>query len=47
MRRFGPRPSPGRRGGDGGESESFEVMLHVFTGLLPDGQQNALTLVVA
>ena len=47
MRWFRPRAGTGRRVGDGREREAFEVMLHVFARLLPDGQQDALALVIA
>ena len=46
MRWFRPRTGTGRRVGNGREREAFEVMFHVFTGLLPNRQQDALALVI-
>ncbi len=38
MRGFGPGARSAGRGGDGRQRETFEMVLHVFTGLFPDGE---------
>lgn len=43
---FGPGSDSARGGGDVGQIETLEMVSHVITGLIPDGQQDALSLVV-
>lgn len=46
MRRFGPGTDAGRGGGDRLECETLQMVPHVLAGLLPDGKEDALTLVI-
>ena len=47
MKRLGPGRGSTGSVGDGGQGETFEMLTHVVAGLLPNGEQDALTLVVA
>ena len=47
MKRLGPGRGSTGGVGDGGQGETFEMLTHVVAGLLPNGEQDALTLVVA